>query len=53
MEKSCEDCKNVVHKETKKSKIPYGYCKELNLDMVALQFNCSYYIKQDINNGVA
>lgn len=53
MEKSCVDCKNVVHKETEKSNTPYGYCKRLDLNMVAVQINCCFYIKQKIDNGVA
>jgi len=53
MENTCVDCSYVIHKETKKSKIPYGYCKKLNLAMISVQNNCKLHKKQELNNGVA
>lgn len=48
---TCADCRFLKHKETKKSKIPYGYCKELKIDMIAVQINCKHH--KEIEKGTA
>lgn len=53
MDKSCVDCKYLLNKETKRSKLPYGYCKKLKLNMTAVQMDCEYYKQQEIEKGTA
>ncbi len=43
MKKTCEDCIHLEYRETKKSKLPYGYCKELNLILISVQLDCDLH----------
>jgi hypothetical protein len=46
MENSCaKECKYLVFKTTSKNKLEYGYCKKLDLLMIAVQMDCKYYKK--------
>lgn len=53
MDKNCVDCVYLLNKETKKSKLPYGYCKKLKINMTAVQMDCKLYKKQEIEKGIA
>lgn len=53
MDKSCLDCKYIIHKKSKKSKIEYGYCKKLKMNLIAVQLDCKLYKKEEIEKGIA
>lgn len=48
MKKSCVDCVYLKERETKTSKIPYGYCIKLKMPLIAVQANCKYYKFKEI-----
>lgn len=43
---TCADCKHLETKETIKEKIPYGFCKETKLVLIAVQMDCVFYDQQ-------
>lgn len=53
LKKSCADCVFCNHKLTKKSKINYAHCKELDLLLIAVQLNCNYHKEESIDNVTA
>ena len=45
----CVDCLYLKTKDTKKSKIPYGYCEKLKMNLIAVQIDCKHH---DAEKGV-